>query len=94
MANVCDFTGKRPKAGNNVSFSNRRTKRVFNPNVFWKYLIDPETGERFRVKLSAKAIRTLTTKPRKLLEFARANRKKTRRREGRILNKELKRYFN
>jgi len=93
MANVCDFTGKRPKAGNNVSFSNRKTKRVFAPNTFWKWLTDPETGESFRVRLSAKAIRTLTTKPRKLLEFSRAYRKKYRRREGRILKKEMKRFM-
>lgn len=31
--NVCQVTGKRPRSGNNVSHSHRRTKRKFKPNV-------------------------------------------------------------
>ncbi len=33
MSNVCAVCGKHPVAGNNVSHSNRRTKRVFKPNI-------------------------------------------------------------
>jgi len=32
MSKVCQLTGKRPISGNNVSFSNRKTKRRFLPN--------------------------------------------------------------
>lgn len=39
MSRVCQVTGKRPMAGNNVSHSNRKTKRRFLPNLqkhrFW-----------------------------------------------------------
>ena len=39
MSRVCQVTGKRPKAGNNVSHANNRTKRRFLPNLqsrrFW-----------------------------------------------------------
>ncbi len=39
MSKVCQVTGKRPVAGNNVSHSHRRTRRRFLPNLqthrFW-----------------------------------------------------------
>lgn len=39
MARVCQVTGKRPMAGNNVSHANNKTKRRFLPNLrhhrFW-----------------------------------------------------------
>jgi large subunit ribosomal protein L28 len=71
MARRCELTGKKPSTGNNVSHSNRKTKRRFLPNLFRKNLTDPETGERFSAKLSAKAIKTVAKNPRKLLELAR-----------------------
>ncbi|MFM8235675.1 MAG: 50S ribosomal protein L28, partial [Actinomycetota bacterium] len=33
MASVCDICGKGPSFGNNVSHSNRRTRRRWNPNI-------------------------------------------------------------
>jgi large subunit ribosomal protein L28 len=45
MSRVCQLTGKRPIAGNNVSHSNRRTKRRFLPNLIKKRFFIPETGE-------------------------------------------------
>lgn len=33
MANRCELCGKGPRAGNNVSHANNRTKRTFKPNV-------------------------------------------------------------
>ncbi len=39
MSRVCQVTGKGPQTGNNVSHSNRRTRRRFLPNLhnkrFW-----------------------------------------------------------
>jgi len=39
MSQVCQVTGKRPVAGNNVSHANNKTKRRFLPNLhihrFW-----------------------------------------------------------
>ncbi len=39
MSRVCQVTGKRPVSGNNVSHSNRRSRRRFLPNLhrhrFW-----------------------------------------------------------
>ncbi|MDD2565934.1 MAG: 50S ribosomal protein L28 [Candidatus Gracilibacteria bacterium] len=62
MARVCQLTGKRTSTGNNVSHSVRRTKRTFQPNLFWRNIKDPATGLMFRMRLSAKAIKTLKTK--------------------------------
>ena len=33
MASVCDVCGKGPGFGNRVSFSHRRTRRRWNPNI-------------------------------------------------------------
>jgi len=33
VASVCEVCGKGPGFGNNVSFSHRRTRRRFNPNI-------------------------------------------------------------
>ena len=33
MARQCDLLGTKPQFGHNVSHSNRRTKRRFNPNL-------------------------------------------------------------
>jgi len=62
MARVCQLTGKRTSTWHNVSHSVRRTKRTFQPNLFWRNIKDPATGLVFRMKLSAKAIKTLKIK--------------------------------
>ena len=59
MSRVCQLTGKRPISGNNVSHSNRRTKRVFNPNLQKKRFYVPEVGKWITLKVSARAIRTI-----------------------------------
>ncbi|MDG0969508.1 MAG: 50S ribosomal protein L28, partial [Porticoccaceae bacterium] len=33
MSRVCQVTGKRPMAGNNVSHAKNRTRRRFEPNL-------------------------------------------------------------
>ena len=60
MASRCDLTGKGKQHGNNVSFSLRRTKRVFKPNLQKKtFVVD---GQKITMTLSTKAIRTLKKK--------------------------------
>jgi len=59
MAKICQLTGKRPTSGNNVSHSNRKTKRRFLPNLQSKRFFIPETGETVRLKVSANAIKTI-----------------------------------
>jgi large subunit ribosomal protein L28 len=56
----CDITGKGKQYGNNVSFSQRHTKRVWKPNLQTKTLtID---GKKVKMKVSTQAIRSLKKK--------------------------------
>ncbi|MBP6981401.1 50S ribosomal protein L28 [Candidatus Gracilibacteria bacterium] len=59
MSRVCQLTGKHTGVGNSVSHSCRHTKRKFYPNLFWRNIKDPSTGLTVRLRLSAKAIKTL-----------------------------------
>jgi large subunit ribosomal protein L28 len=56
----CDFTGKGKQFGSNVSFSQRHTKKVWEPNLQKKTLI--VDGKKVRLRLSTQAIRTLKKK--------------------------------
>jgi len=62
MSKVCQITGKRPITGNNVSHSNRKTRRRFLPNLqyhrFWV-----ESENRFvRLRISTKGMRIIDKK--------------------------------
>ena len=59
MSRVCELTGKRPITGNNVSHSNRKTKRRFLPNLFKKRFYVPETGQWITLKVCGNALRTI-----------------------------------
>tara|TARA_B100002052_G_C15591798_1_gene466974 strand:- start:223 stop:420 length:198 start_codon:yes stop_codon:yes gene_type:complete len=60
MAARCELTGKGKQHGHNVSFSLRRTKRVFKPNLQKKtFMVD---GQKVTMVLSTQAIRTLRKK--------------------------------
>ena len=60
MAAQCELTGKGKQFGHNVSFSLRRTKRVFKPNLQKKtFMVD---GQKVTLTLSTQAIRTLKKK--------------------------------
>jgi large subunit ribosomal protein L28 len=47
----------RPGTGNNVSFSQRKTRRVFRPNLQWA-LVEVD-GKVIRARVSAKQIKTM-----------------------------------
>jgi large subunit ribosomal protein L28 len=60
MAARCELTGKGKQFGHNVSFSLRRTNRVFKPNL-QKKTFEFE-GKKVTMILSTQAIRTLKKK--------------------------------
>lgn len=62
MARVCDLTGKKAIVGNNVSFSNKKTKRKFNPNLQLKKFYIPEDDMWITLKVSTSAIRNINKK--------------------------------
>ncbi|MFK8104093.1 MAG: 50S ribosomal protein L28 [Saprospiraceae bacterium] len=59
MSKVCELTGKRPITGNNVSHSNRKTKRRFLPNLQKKRFFIPELGKWITLKVSTSALRNI-----------------------------------
>lgn len=59
MSRVCEITGKSVMVGNNVSHSNRRTKRRFYPNLFTKKFFLAEENRWIRLKVSASGIKTI-----------------------------------
>jgi large subunit ribosomal protein L28 len=61
MARRCPVTGKGPLVGNNVSHSNRKTKRRFLPNLQTISLLSDSVGS-IRLRLSTNAIRTIEFK--------------------------------
>jgi len=62
MSRVCQITGKKVVSGNNVSHSNRKTKRKFYPNLQTKKFYLPEEDKWVTLKVSASAIRTINKK--------------------------------
>ena len=62
MSKVCQVTGKRPVAGNNVSHAHNKNKRRFLPNIhdhrFWL-----ESENRFvKLRVSANGMRIIDKK--------------------------------
>ena len=59
MSKVCQVTGKRPQAGNNVSHAKNRTRRRFLPNLQYKrFWIEAE--KRFvRLRVSHNGVRII-----------------------------------
>ena len=62
MSRVCQVTGKKPMAGNNVSHAKNRTRRRFEPNLhthrFWV-----ETEKKFvKLRVSVKGMRIIDKK--------------------------------
>lgn len=59
MSKICQITGKKAMVGNNVSHSKRRTKRVFNVNLFRKKFYWVEQDEWISLNVSAAGLRTI-----------------------------------
>ena len=59
MSRVCQITGKKAMVGNNVSHSNRKTKRKFNVNLFTKKFYWVEQDAWVSLNISANGLRTI-----------------------------------
>ena len=59
MARVCQVTGKKPITGHKVSFSNKKAKRRFLPNLQTKRFFLAEEDRWITLKVSSDAIRTI-----------------------------------
>ena len=62
MSRVCSITGKKAMVGNNVSHSNKKTKRKFNVNLVKKKFFIPEENKWITLKVSTSVLRTINKK--------------------------------
>jgi large subunit ribosomal protein L28 len=60
MCRKCTITGKKPMSGNNVSHAHNKTRRTQLPNIQKKRIYVPELGRFVRLKLSTRALRTVS----------------------------------
>lgn len=59
MTKKCAVSGKKPMSGNNVSHSNRHTRRVFNPNLQTVALYSEVLAMPISVRVSSTGLRTV-----------------------------------
>ena len=59
MARRCELTGKDVLSGNNVSHAHNKTRRRFLPNLCQVNLLSDTLGRSFRLRISAKALRSV-----------------------------------
>jgi len=62
MSKICEITGKKVMFGNNVSHSNKKTKRRFYPNLHVKKFYIPEEDTWITLKVSSSALRNIDKK--------------------------------
>ena len=62
MSRICQITGKKVMVGNNVSHSNKKTKRKFYPNLFKKKYYLPSEKRWLKINVSASGMRTINKK--------------------------------
>ena len=62
MVKVCEISGKKVLSGNNVSHSNKKTKRKFNPNLQTKKFFLQEENKWITLKISTSTLRTINKK--------------------------------
>ena len=60
MSKRCEVSGIGPMTGHNVSHANNRTNRRFMPNLQSKRIWVPELKRFVNVKLTSKALKTIT----------------------------------
>ncbi len=59
MSKRCPLTGKTIQFGNNVSHSQRKTRRRFNPNMQEISVISDALGQTVKIKMPVSTLRTI-----------------------------------
>lgn len=59
MSKVCQVTGKRPVAGNNVSHAHNKTRRRFMPNLHYHRFWVESENRWVRLRVSSKGMRII-----------------------------------
>jgi large subunit ribosomal protein L28 len=59
MSRVCQVTGKKPMAGNNVSHAHNKTRRRFLPNLQSKRIWVESEQRHVKLRVSSKGLRII-----------------------------------
>ena len=59
MSNICQVTGRKPSFGNNVSHSQRKTRRRWDVNIQTQRFWVPSEKRWVKLKVSAKGLKTI-----------------------------------
>jgi large subunit ribosomal protein L28 len=59
MSNICQVTGRKPSFGNNVSHSQRKTRRRWDVNIQTQRFFVPNEQRWVKLKVSAKGLKTI-----------------------------------
>ena len=59
MVAVCQVTGAKPGFGHSISFSHRRNKRRFDPNIQRKKYYVPSLKRTITINVSTKGMKTI-----------------------------------
>ncbi len=59
MSNICQVTGRKPSFGNNVSHSQRKTRRRWDVNIQTQRFYVPNEKRWVKLKVSAKGLKTI-----------------------------------
>jgi len=59
MSRRCELSGKAVLTGNNVSHAKNRSRRRFLPNLCQVSLMSDKLGRKFRLRISARALRSV-----------------------------------
>ena len=59
MSRICQVTGKRPMAGNNVSHANNKNKRRYLPNLHVRKFWVQSENRWVKLRVSAKGLRII-----------------------------------
>lgn len=62
MSRICQVTGKRPMAGNNVSHAHNKTRRRFLPNLHYRRFWVESENRWVRLRVSHHGIRIIDKK--------------------------------
>ncbi len=62
MSRKCKLTGKGPLTGYQISHAHNKSKKVQQPNLQWKRIYIPEQDRFVRLRVSVRALRTITRK--------------------------------
>ena len=62
MSRKCVISKKGPLSGNTVSHAHNKNRTTWNVNMKSKRIFDTETGKWVRLKVSARALRTINKK--------------------------------